>query len=92
MAESGNGSAAYRWAWFALACVVVALWCVLNRWHLHRCTEFTFAEEGFARDACYVLDRWSGRIEFRVVPTTNRPPPTTGQRSPSPPQDTLRKM
>ena len=49
MAESGNGSAAYRWAWFALACVVVALWCVLNRWHLHRCTEFTFAEEGFAR-------------------------------------------
>jgi len=69
MSERTN--TAYRWGWFALACVALVLWCLLNRYRVERC------EDG----ACYIRDAWTGTVEFRLTPLID----PTGNSEPLPP-------
>lgn len=44
----------YRWAWFALACIVVAALLVTQRYQYAACDT----------DGCVVVDRWTGKVRF----------------------------
>lgn len=73
----------YRWAWFALACAAVLLWVVLNRWHVQRCGSEAFGDEEYTRLTCYMVDRWTGHAELRLVHVSN-PPPERDRPNPTP--------
>lgn len=50
----------YRWAWFALACVVAAAWLWMQRYEYVECLT-TERMHG-----CVVVNRWTGRIGIRA--------------------------
>lgn len=49
---SGKFVNRYHWAWFALACLVVAAWTWTNRYEYHDCH----------RGVCLAVDRWTGEL------------------------------
>jgi hypothetical protein len=65
-----NSNLATRWAWITLATLALLIWAVLNRYRVERCNTIVFEGEAVERSACYILNRWSGKVEFRIVPTT----------------------
>jgi hypothetical protein len=50
--REGNPLSRYRWAWFALACLVAAGWAWTDRYEYHDCR----------RGVCVAVNRWTGEI------------------------------
>jgi hypothetical protein len=88
----------YRWAWLALACVVVVLCAFLGREHVVRCEDITISGTDYKHAACYVQNRWTGQMELREIPGDWLPSTDSARRanampaSMAAPTDTARPM
>lgn len=80
-------TASLRWAWFALACAALALWCVLGRYQPEHCRYTLIGDHN--RGACFIHDRWTGRVLIRFVAPSDMPPELRDRRGVAPAPATI---
>ena len=51
----------------AVAALAVLAWSWSARYELHSCRGLEIDGYAFTQDGCYLLDRWTGRVELRGV-------------------------